>query len=196
LATRFKAFTPSGHNTVSAAVTGATLQGSQHLAVVVNDRNALCSLLVFVAGIADAVPAFFGDGVGASAMQDAAIELVVRCPMPHPGDEGLLKGAVIRPPDEDFVDGRLVEGWLTLGVWRDGQALPLHPCIEHREDEVEDAVRAEFTFGPTLGHREGREEKFRELRGGELTGIGVVAGFAGAAGMMNWPHMQIAKIIV
>jgi hypothetical protein len=28
------------------------------------------------------------------------------------------------------------------------------------------------------------------------TGIGVVAGFAGAAGMMNWPHLKIAKIIV
>jgi hypothetical protein len=143
-------------------------QGSQHRAVVDNDRNALFSLLVFVAGIADAVPAFFGDGVGAIAMQDAEIELVVLCQMPHTGDEGMLKGAVIRPPGEDFVDGRLVDGWLTLGVLREGQALPLHPCIEHREDEVEDAVRAEFTFWPTLGHREVREEKFRELRGGEL----------------------------
>jgi hypothetical protein len=28
------------------------------------------------------------------------------------------------------------------------------------------------------------------------TGIGVVAGFAGAAGMMHWPHLKMAKIIV
>jgi hypothetical protein len=28
------------------------------------------------------------------------------------------------------------------------------------------------------------------------TGIGVVAGFAGAAGMMNWPHLKMAKIII
>jgi hypothetical protein len=28
------------------------------------------------------------------------------------------------------------------------------------------------------------------------TGIGVVAGFAGAGGMMNWPYMKIAKIVV
>ena len=27
------------------------------------------------------------------------------------------------------------------------------------------------------------------------TGIGVVAGFTGAAGMMNWPHLKMAKII-
>ncbi len=52
-------------------------EGSQHVAVVVNDRDDLFSLLVFVAGIADAVPAFFGHGVGAIAMQDAEIELVV-----------------------------------------------------------------------------------------------------------------------
>ena len=52
-------------------------KGSQHVAVVVNDRDDLFSLLVFVAGIADAVPAFFGHRVGAIAMQDAEIELVV-----------------------------------------------------------------------------------------------------------------------
>jgi hypothetical protein len=28
------------------------------------------------------------------------------------------------------------------------------------------------------------------------TGIGVVTGFAGAGGMMNWPHVKIAKIVV
>jgi hypothetical protein len=46
-------------------------QGSQHIPVVVNDRDDFLSLLVFVAGIADAVPAFFGHRVGAITMQDA-----------------------------------------------------------------------------------------------------------------------------
>jgi hypothetical protein len=54
-------------------------QGSSYRAVVVDDRDDFLPLLVFVAGIADAVPAFFGHRVGAIAMQDAEIELVVIC---------------------------------------------------------------------------------------------------------------------
>src|SRR5208337_2574198 len=41
---------------------------SQHVAVVVHDRDDLLTRLMFVAGIADAIPALFGDGVGAVLM--------------------------------------------------------------------------------------------------------------------------------
>jgi hypothetical protein len=32
-----------------------------------------------------------------------------------------------------------------------GQALPLHPRVEHPEDEVKDPVIASLHFGPRLG---------------------------------------------
>ena len=41
---------------------------SQHVGVVVHDRDDLLTRLMFVAGIADAITALFGDGVGAIAM--------------------------------------------------------------------------------------------------------------------------------
>ena len=40
------------------------------------------------------------------------------------GTTQLLRGLTVE------VDGRVVEGRLTLGVWRDRQALPGHPCIQ------------------------------------------------------------------
>ena len=62
-------------------------QRGQHKAVVLDDREDLLALLVFVAGIADAIPALFGHGVGAIAMQEAEIELVVIREMSHTGDK-------------------------------------------------------------------------------------------------------------
>jgi hypothetical protein len=76
--------------------------------------------------------------------------------MPHTGDEGILQGAVIRPPGEDFGDSRVVDGRLALGVFRYGQAFPWHPGIEEPHDEVEDAMRAQFALGSALGHGEVR----------------------------------------
>src|ERR1700752_5263037 len=40
---------------------------SQHEAIIVHDRDDLLTPLVFVTGIADAIAAFFGDGIGAIA---------------------------------------------------------------------------------------------------------------------------------
>src|SRR6202050_5716155 len=48
---------------------------SQHEAVVVDDRDDFLTLLMFVAGIADAIAAFFGDGVGTIAMQYGEIKV-------------------------------------------------------------------------------------------------------------------------
>jgi hypothetical protein len=63
-----------------------------------------------------------------------------------------------------------VYGRLALGVLRDWQALPLHPRIEYPQDEVKETMIAEFTLRTPLGHREVREDKFGELRFGELDG--------------------------
>src|ERR1700712_1397891 len=49
-------------------------------------------------------------------------------------------------------------------------AFPLHSRIEDPQDQIEDAVIAEFAFRPPLGHREVGEDKCDELRLGELNG--------------------------
>ncbi len=32
---------------------------------------------------------------------------------------------------KDFVDGCVMDGWLAMGIYRYGYALPLHPRVEH-----------------------------------------------------------------
>jgi hypothetical protein len=63
-------------------------------------------------------------------MEHAEIELLLDREMPHTGDERLPERAIICPFGKDFVDGRVVNGRLALGVVRHGQALPLHPRIQ------------------------------------------------------------------
>jgi hypothetical protein len=46
---------------------------------------------MFVAGIANAIAAFFRHRVGAIAMEDIEIEVTVGRQMPHAGDERLVK---------------------------------------------------------------------------------------------------------
>ena len=69
---------------------------------------------------------------------------------------------------KDFVDGRVVDSRCPSGVCRYGQALPLHARVEPPEDQVKDAVIAQFALWPALGHREVRQEKCAELGFGEL----------------------------
>ena len=59
---------------------------------------------------------------------------------------------------------------MPLGICGHGQALPLHPCIEDPQDEVEDAMIAKFAPGSTLGHREVRQDKLMKLGSRELDG--------------------------
>ena len=47
---------------------------------------------------------------------------------------------------------------------RDRQTLPWHAGVEDPQDEVEDAVIAEFALGATPGHGEVGQDKFGELR--------------------------------
>ena len=69
-------------------------------------------------------------------MEHGEIELLLGREMPHTGYERLPERPVIRPFGKDFVDGRIVDGRLALGVLWYGQALPLHPRVEHPQDEV------------------------------------------------------------
>src|SRR5271157_848160 len=142
----------------------------QHESVVVDDREDFFALLVFVAGIADPIAAFLGHGVGAIAMQDTEIEVVVRRQMLHTGDKCLFKRSIVGPFRESFVDCRVMDSRLSVGCPWNRQALPLHACVEHPQDEVEDAMIAEFTPRPPPGHRQVRKDKCDELWLGELNG--------------------------
>jgi hypothetical protein len=108
--------------------------------------------------------------VFAIAMQDAEIKMSMRRQMPHTGNESLFKRAIVGPFDEDPVDGRVVDSGFAIAFPGHWQALPLHACVEHPQNEVEDAMIAEFTPRPPPRHGKVREDKRDELRLGELNG--------------------------
>src|SRR5271166_1687503 len=90
--------------------------------------------------------------------------------MPHTGDKCLFKRSIVGPFRESFVDCRVMDSRLSVGCPWDRQALPLHACVEHPQNEVEDAMIAEFTLRPPPGHRQVRKDKCGELWLGELNG--------------------------
>src|SRR3954451_16815699 len=167
LATRFKAFSPSGRSTVSASFTGATGNGANTKPLFSTIARTF-SPFWCLWPVADAVAAFLGDGVGAIAVQDAEIEAILLRQISHAGDEGLIERAIIGPSGEHLVDGCVVDHGGAIVCLGYRQALPLHARIEHPEDQIEDAVIAEFAFRPAPGHREVWEDKCGELRLGEL----------------------------
>src|ERR1700691_5524094 len=132
---------------------------SQHEAVIVHDRDDLLTPLMFVAGIADAIAALFGNRVGAIAMQDVEIKLVMLRQMPHAGDERLLERAIVSPFREHLVDRRVVDQGGPVAGSGHWQALPLHTRIEDPQDQIEDAMIAQFAFRPAHRHRQVREDK-------------------------------------
>jgi hypothetical protein len=73
-------------------------------------------------------------------MEDTDIELLLGREMPYTGHKRLPQRPIIRPFRKDFIDGRVVYRWCPIGLSRHGQALPLHPGVEHPQDEVKDAV--------------------------------------------------------
>src|SRR4029450_895490 len=105
-------------------------------------------------------------------MEHADIELLLTCEMPHTGHKRLPERAIIGPFSKDFVDSRIVNGRFPLRVVWNGQALPLHSGVEHPQDEVKDAIIAQFALRSPLGHREVWQEKCGALRFGELDGNG------------------------
>ena len=123
-----------------------------------------------MAGITDAIAAFFGNGIGVIAMQDVEIKVMLLRKMPHAGDERLIERAIVSPFREHLVDCRVVDQGGPVarsGYWH---ALPLHTRIEDPQDQIENAMIAQFTFRPTAGHRKVREDKCDELRPRELHG--------------------------
>jgi hypothetical protein len=86
------------------------------------------------------------------------------------------------PFGKDFVDRGVVDFGFAALVFGHGQALPLHTGVEHPQDEVEDAVIAEFALGPTSGDGEVRQDKLIELDFRQLHGNGRSCGLLGRHG--------------
>jgi len=61
-----------------------------------------------------------------------------------------------------------MDGWLAMSICRYGQALPLHPRVEHPQDQIKDAIIAQFALWAALRHREVRQDKCGELVFGQL----------------------------
>jgi hypothetical protein len=49
-----------------------------------------------------------------------------------------------------------MDGGFAMGIGRHGQALPLHPGVEHPQDEVKNPVIAQFALRPPLGGAAGK----------------------------------------
>ena len=101
-------------------------------------------------------------------MEHAEIALFLRREMPPTGHKRLPQRPGIGPCGKGPVDGGVVDGGCSIGVWRDGEPLPLHPRVEHPQDQVNKPMIAQLTLWATLGQREVRQEKCVELWFGEL----------------------------
>jgi hypothetical protein len=89
-------------------------------------------------------------------MEHAEIKLLLGRQMPHTGHKRPPQRPIIGPFGKDFVHGRVVNGRLALGVVRHGQTLPLHPGVEDPQDEIEDAIIAQFALRSPLGGAAGK----------------------------------------
>ncbi len=96
-------------------------------------------------------------------MEHAEVKFLLVREMGHTGHKRLLERPVIGPFGKGSVDGGVVNFGLASGVFGNGRALPLHPGIEDPQDEVKEAMIAQFTLRTSLGPREVREDTFVEL---------------------------------
>src|SRR6266581_4653 len=101
-------------------------------------------------------------------MEHAEIELFLCREMPHTRHKRLPERPVIGPCGKDFVDGRVMDGRFPVGIVRNGYTLPLHPRVEHPQNQIKDPVIAQFALWSPLRHREVRQDKCVELGFGEL----------------------------
>ena len=136
----------------------------------------------------------FGHSVSPVTMEHAQIEVLLCREMPHTGHKRPPQRPIIGPFGKDFVDSRVMDGWFAMGICRHGQALPLHPRVEQPQDEVKDAIIAQFALRSPLRQREVRQDKCGELGSDSCTGIGVVAGFGAVVLIMQWPHLQCGNV--
>src|SRR5215471_18947663 len=149
LATCFKACRPSGNKTMSVSLTGATGTGantSPWLSVMAMPFSPFWCLYP-----ENPIPSpLFGHGIGPVAMQHAEIELLLGREKPYTGHKRLPQRPIIGPLRKDFVDGRVVNGRFAIGLCRDGQALPLHAGVEHPQNQVKNAIIAQFALRSPL----------------------------------------------
>jgi hypothetical protein len=85
-------------------------------------------------------------------MQHAEVEFLLFGEMGYTGDERLLERPVISPFGKGSVDIGVMNFRLAIGTFRNGHARPLHPRIQHPQNEVEEAMIAQFALRPALGH--------------------------------------------
>ena len=76
--------------------------------------------------------------------------------MRHTDNERLLKRAIIGPFRKGSVHICVVYCWFAVRIVRHVQTLPLHSRVEDPQDEVKDAMIAQFTLGSTLGGAAGK----------------------------------------
>jgi hypothetical protein len=98
-------------------------------------------------------------------MEHAGIEVLRGCTMGHTADACLPQRPISGPFREDCIDGRVMDGWAATGFCRYGQALPLPPRREAPHTAGPDAGRAQCARETSPGHREVREDTYRELLG-------------------------------
>ncbi len=103
-------------------------------------------------------------------MEHADIERLLSGEMRHTREERLPERPIMGPFGKGSLDIGVVDGRLAMCILRYRQALPLHPRVEHPQDEVEDTMIAQFALWPAPGHREVRQEKCGELALRELDG--------------------------
>jgi hypothetical protein len=96
-------------------------------------------------------------------MEYAYIELLLVREMGYTGDERLLERPIIGPFGKRSVNVDVVNVRPASGTFRDWQALPRHPRIQHPQNEVKEAMIADFAPRTAPGHREVREDKCGEL---------------------------------
>ena len=113
-------------------------------------------------------PPFFATVLEPSPCRTLRIAVALLRQIPHAGDECLIERAIVGPFCKHLVDGRVVDQGGPVARIGYRQALPLHTRVEDPQDQIEDAVIAQFAFRPAPGHREVREDKCDELWLGEL----------------------------
>jgi hypothetical protein len=91
------------------------------------------------------------------------IERLLVREMGYTGDERLLKRPIIGLVGKRSVDLGVMNVRLASGTFRDWQALPRHPRIQHPQNEVQEAMIVDFAPRTALGHREVWEDTCGEL---------------------------------
>ena len=89
-------------------------------------------------------------------MEYPGVEVMLDREMPHTRHKGMPQRSIIGPSRKHFVDRRVMDSQLALGVVRDREALPLHPRIQDPHNEMKDAMIPQCARRSTLGGAAGK----------------------------------------